>query len=127
MTRACADDVAAALRDRAHLTVYEHIFEMSRRATGLSHNLRKCVIVPLGFKFTIQNAHLLRDWLQANVPAWGSFHIEEMAKILSICLGPAVLEKSMDAPIDKWKCRARLIAKHGMAPSVQNTRRERRF
>ena len=101
ITRACADDIAAALRDRASLAVYAHIFSVAKLASGLSHNMKKCVLVPLWAKFSLQRAHVLKDWLATHLPHWNAFQIAEMVKLLGAFVGPAVHGHSWTAPLEK--------------------------
>ena len=117
-TRACADDIAAALCELATASVYARSFSLARKAAGLCLNFRKCVAVPLAGQFTLASRCGYMEWFERFLPEWGGLTVSHRAKILGMYLGPAVTIDAWEAPMAKWMARTHHIAKQGLAPSV---------
>ena len=63
VTRACADDVGAALLRIEALSEYHKIFTVAEAVAGLILRGKKCTLVPVGGPFRAQLVALVRDWL----------------------------------------------------------------
>jgi len=111
---ACADDMAAAIKQLKALPALADAFEVVRRSSGLKLKPAKCHIIPMR-KMGKGDAAKLKDWLRINIPAWVNFNIDEKATLLGFSVGPKGGECSWDIPMSKWKLRARSIAATGVA------------
>ena len=104
-TRVCADDIGCVLRRLAHLARLLPIFKVAQRFAGLHLKPAKCVIVPLGNKFSDQLRNTLQQWLRYNIPRWEFFTISATGKYLGFALGPSARNETWTKPMRVWKQR----------------------
>ena len=114
----CADDIAIVLQKWSDLPAVFRIFELARRAAGLSLKPRKCCIIPLSAPLTPHLIEVLRDFLVRYVPAWSQFNISDTAEYLGIWIGPAANSRQGVAQLAKYKSRLEVIAQSGAAAFV---------
>eukprot|EP00974_Lingulodinium_polyedra_P081940 7933020-Lingulodinium_polyedra.AAC.1 len=118
-TRACADDIGAVIREKAHLCLFRHIFSIAEASAGLCLKPSKCWMVPLAAEFSHSIESSMRQWLKATIPEWSDFQIGGKLKMLGLYLGPeACPEHSYAAPLAKYKARIHAVAASHLPPSV---------
>ena len=117
-TRVCADDIGCVLRGLAHLARLLPIFKVAQRFAGLHLKPAKCVIVPLGNKFSDQLRDTLQQWLRHNIPLWEFFTISATGKYLGFALGPSACNETWTRPLRAWKQRAVEVATAAAPPVV---------
>ena len=118
LTRACADDVGAAVSNIVAPKRYHSIFKILEKVAALKVKPKKCVIVPIATTFSMHVVSVVRDWLVGNVPEWGAMSIAKSGRYLGFEMGPAVLEDSWSGPLAKWARRGAAIQCAGLAPSL---------
>jgi len=101
--RAYADDLAMVVHDigkeaRQLMDMFEDYAEVS----GLSLNLAKVVVVPLGG----EDKNSVRERMAATSAAWGQCEFNYKAKYLGVFLGPGKGEESWKKPLQKLESRA---------------------
>jgi hypothetical protein len=117
-TRACADDVGAAVVHIRALKIYANLFSIMERVSNLRLKASKCVVVPVATKFCPAIVELFRNWLAANLPGWARFAISAEGKYLGFLLGPGAGASSWRAPLQKWMHRVLCLAGSHLAPSL---------
>ena len=117
-TRACADDIGAAISSLQHMRVFHSLFKVLRWASNLRLSPPKCVIVPVAVGFSQEVRDQIRDWLALHIPEWSGFEVCPSGKYLGFLLGPAVDLQSWNGPLSKWSYRVDLISRAGAAPSI---------
>ena len=117
VTRACADDIGAAVRGIQALKKFSSLFKAMRWASGLQLGFAKCCVVPFARRFSLV-ASLFKGWLDTNIGDWRTFQILVSGKYLGFMLGPGAGSTSWHPPLAKYFDRVRLIAGVGAAPSV---------
>ena len=113
--RACADDLGAVLKDIRGLLPLHHAFELIRKATSLSLNIPKCVLIPLN---TSISHHFIREWLYSNTPLFYNMHIDSFGEYLGILLGPTVGSNSFDKIISKYFSNCRKLSTSTLSPAL---------
>ena len=119
VTRACADDIGAAIADFKALAEYEKWFSLMSKIAGLCLKPKKCVLIPTASKLSLHLKSRFRDELFKLVPAWGTFVIAECGKYLGFWLGPAASEDMCwMGSLKKWRGRAAFIGAAAVSPTV---------
>jgi hypothetical protein len=118
VTRACADDLGAAVADIRSLQVFENLFKIMQKVANLHLSPTKCILVPIAVKFSPHVKNMVKEWLERHLPSWYQFRVEAMGKYLGLMMGPAVTMHSWKGPLDKYAQRVQLIASARLAPSV---------
>ena len=114
-----ADDLAALFTDFfEQFPKVMQVFEEFEKVSGLSLNVKKCVLVPL-WSITVPT---MKGWLETNVPLAQACAICQYAKYLGIMLGPEAAELSWKASGDKLVERARQVRsmKQGLCKAIVN-------
>ena len=118
MVRVCADDVGAVVDGNASLNILFDILDLARRYAGLCLKEKKCIIVPIGGKFSLQAVENIRDWLCRSLPQWSRFEIQAAARYLGFWLGTAVADAQWSVQTRKWRSRSKAIALVGASAHV---------
>ena len=117
-TRACADDIGAAIANISALRVFSCIFRVAADVANLRLKPRKCNVVPTAVNYSPHAVELYRNWLAANTPAWYGFHVDPEGKYLGFMLGPAANDSSWTNPLHKWIKQAKTIGAAQLPGSV---------
>ena len=108
---ACADDVGTSLKSLLGLPSIAKLFKVVSLISGLSLNVSKTVLVPLGALFTEALEFAIRFWISQNCPEWSQIQISSCAKYLGFILGPGAIgnKSSLAAPLQKFRTRIETI------------------
>ena len=115
---ACADDIAAALKDMKCLAFMYKLYKCMTKASGLTLKPLKCIIVPLVCKACDSNVSALGDALGELIPAWGNFCIRGMAKYLGVFLGSEANLINWEGPVAKFVQRTCDIASQQLLAAI---------
>ena len=109
--RAYADDIAMVVRNlKEAAKVAAPAFAAFAMVSGLTLNLAKTVVVPLGDERPEQ----VRDMMETVHPGWGAAVYQEWAEYLGFTLGPGRGERGWSKALLKYEERARLWAALGL-------------
>ena len=117
-TRACADDIGAAITSLQHLRVFFSLFKVLRWSSDLRLSPPRCVIIPIAVEFSQEMCDQMRAWLALRIPEWSDFRVCPGGKYLGFLMGPAVDMQSWLGPLSKWSYRVDLISRAGVALSI---------
>jgi hypothetical protein len=109
-TRACADDIGAAITSISVLAVYKPIFDSAADLAGLMLKAKKCVLVPVAAKFTEETADKIRQWLHDHIHEWRNFQVQACGTYLGFEMGPVAGASQWTKPFTKYAARAKAIA-----------------
>ena len=93
VTRACADDIGAAVRGVHVLKKCSSFFEAMRWASGLQLGFAKCCVVPSARRFSLHVASLFKDWLGTNISGWRTLKFWFRASTLDSCWVRALIRR----------------------------------
>ena len=65
-----------------------HRFELYQRIATLGIKAKKCIVIPLGQRFTPQLYHATRTHITRLIPTWGNMNIAPSGKYLGFQVGP---------------------------------------
>ena len=86
--RACADDLAAVLREGGDVGIMrDHVYAVEQGAC-LKLKGKKCVAVPLWCTYSLHAAEVLRDLFGKAAPDWYDFQIKAVAKYFGPLVRP---------------------------------------
>ena len=120
MLQACADDVAGVFASLKFLKAVFQPLQMIKHAAGLSLNLSKCTLVPLG-EYNENTIFKIKRWINEQLPAWSNFKIADRTKYLGFIMGPSATEHDNFAkPFSKLCRRTESIAQapYATAPAT---------
>ena len=85
---ACADDIAAAMREMASLIDIFRIFKRFQAVSGLCLHPGKCILILTSVVATADVVGVVRQWLATNIPEWRDMVISNVGTYLGVALGP---------------------------------------
>ena len=92
---------------------------MFEKTSTLALKPKKCVIIPLGWKFSESLVNEILGFLKTNTPGWAAFAIRPSAEYLGFIIGPAGgNDDSWNEAIKNYTARADEIGKARLAPSL---------
>ncbi len=77
------------MRSVWQLVKHAEASRLAKLASGVTLNIKSCVLVPTASSWTLQLIYELRTWLQVNSTERPGFQIAPPAKHLGFFLGPA--------------------------------------
>eukprot|EP00973_Karenia_brevis_P073395 10196365-Karenia_brevis.AAC.1 len=77
---------------------------------GLALKPTKCFIIPLATPISAIVIQQIKDFLNAQIPAWQQFNITATAEYLGIWMGPSANTRQWTSQISKYIDRTNLIA-----------------
>lgn len=119
---ACADDIGAFLEGLKDLPIWDELFELFRRVSGLTLKARKCVIVLLAINASECNLTRVKQWLGRFLPNWATFCVADQGKYLGFFLGPGGVGRQWEGPLAKHKERANEAAKMDLPLQLKGAR-----
>jgi hypothetical protein len=115
---AAADDLRGVVACFYELIPISKGFEALEHVSGMECNIPKCMLVPLGARFTLARIELYKAWLVCNIPQWAAFLICNFGKYLGFELGPAGGGAMWLKAEQKWLSRAQIVAAAQRAASI---------
>ena len=98
---ACADDIGAAFKDLRGLVKVHRLFELFRRASGLTLKPVKCIGIIVALEATEVNMRAIRDKVTQHIPEWKNLRLAPLGKYLGIYIGPKLGGINWVAPMAK--------------------------
>lgn len=105
MVRACADDLALAMRTARAARLLAPEFKRAEKVAGLTLKAEKCQAVPLSTTPRPDDEEQWRAALESGGTGWGRFRVVEHAMYLGVRLGGATLAEIWASPVSKWRDR----------------------
>ena len=108
----------------AHIStgcIYQAGFADFRRASGLTHTNRKCVVVPLAAPAKLPYLAAFKEAVERHCPGWCCYAIAGHHKIAGYEVGPGALAQAWAGPLAKTKMRLNFLNASKCAPSLACT------
>ena len=116
--RACADDIGAALASASVMQKLYPVFRLAKLATGLTLNVKKCIVIPTYCRCTLSTVAVWRDWFSIHLPEWRGFKICGTAKYLGMYVGPSAGTMMWIAQTQKWMACTRAVFDQGASAAI---------
>jgi len=116
--RAFADDLGMVLASLSSLKKVSSLFKILAAVSGMTLNIAKTVLIPLGGELSQAVVDRIREFLTKNIPQWSAVKITTHAKYLGVYVGPGADEQQIwKEPAEKWSWRTRVLAGARLAPA----------